>query len=286
VRILLTGRNGQVGWELERALAHLGDLIATDRAKLDLADPDAIRRVTRESRPHVILNAAAYTAVDRAESEPELAMRVNGEAPGLLAEEAKRTGALLVHYSTDFVFDGQKRAPYAEDDPPNPLNVYGRTKLFGERAIQTSGCRHLILRVAWVYGPRGRNFFLTIARRAEAGDLLRVVDDQIGTPTTSAFLAEATTTILSRHSGREGVYHLAPTGATSWYGFARAIVERIGARVPVSPIRTTDYRTAALRPAYSVLDARRAEAELGLALPMWEALLDRCASQYLRQTRT
>jgi dTDP-4-dehydrorhamnose reductase len=171
LRILLTGRHGQVGWELERALPVLGEVVATDRSTLDLADPDAIRRVVRQTKPDLIVNSAAYTAVDKAESEPELAMRINGVAPGLLAEEAKRLGAAFVHYSTDYVFDGAKAAPYVEDDLPNPLNTYGRSKLAGERAVGESGCRHLILRTSWVYGPRGKNFYLTItARRARASD--------------------------------------------------------------------------------------------------------------------
>ncbi len=189
MRILLTGRSGQVGWELERALTPLGDLIATDRATLDLADADAIRRVVREVKPDVVVNAVAYTAVDRAETEPELAMRINGDAPGVLAEEAKRLDALLVHYSTDYVFDGTKATPYVETDAPGPLNVYGRTKLEGERAIEAVGGAHLILRTSWVYAPRGRNFFLAIAKKARAGEVLRVVDDQTGTPTSAAFLA-------------------------------------------------------------------------------------------------
>ena len=170
LKILLTGRNGQVGWELERALAPLGEVVATDRSTLDLADPDMIRRVVREVKPEIIVNAAAYTAVDKAESEPELAMRINGFAPGVLAEEAKRLGALLVHYSTDYVFDGAKSGRYREDDIPNPLNVYGASKLAGERAIQASGCRHLILRTSWVYGARGRNFLLTICAARQRGE--------------------------------------------------------------------------------------------------------------------
>jgi len=167
LKILLTGRAGQVGAELERLLAPAHELVATDRAMLDLSDPDAARRSVREARPQAILNAGAYTAVDRAESEPELAMKVNGIAPGILAEEAKRAGALLVHYSTDYVFDGEKRTPYVEDDPVNPLSAYGRSKLEGERAVRASGCRHLILRTAWVYESRGRNFLLTILRLAK-----------------------------------------------------------------------------------------------------------------------
>ena len=198
MKILLTGRNGQVGWELERALAPLGEVVATDRSTLDLADPDAIRRVVREVKPEIIVNAAAYTAVDKAESEPELAMRINGFAPGVLAEEAKRLGALLVHYSTDYVFDGEKATPYVEEDEPNPINVYGRTKLAGERAIQASGCRHLILRTSWVYGARGKNFLLAILRKARDAQELRVVADQVGAPTSVELVARSTLAAL-RH---------------------------------------------------------------------------------------
>lgn len=197
MRILLTGANGQVGWELARRLPALGELIATDLAALDLSDADAIRRTVRELKPALIVNAVAYTAVDRAESEPELAHAVNARAPAVLAEEARRLGALLVDYSTDYVFDAEKRSPYVEDDPPNPLNVYGCTKLAGEEAVRASGCRHLIFRASWLYAPRGRNFVLAIARKARAGEPLRVVGDQTGVPISAAFLADATLRILS-----------------------------------------------------------------------------------------
>jgi len=212
VRILLTGRNGQVGWELERVLK---DVTATDRTTFDLSRPDAIRREIRKAGPQVLVNAAAYTAVDKAESEPDLAMQVNGAAPGIMAEEAKKLGAILVHYSTDYVFDGTKKSPYLEGDAPNPLSVYGKTKLAGEEAIRSSGCRHLILRTSWVYGPRGKNFFLTIAARAASGQDLRVVDDQRGVPTTSRFLAEETVALLKKDAS--GLFHLVPSGETTWY---------------------------------------------------------------------
>jgi len=264
LRVLLTGRNGQVGWELARLLPP-AELIATGRAQLDLADQAAIRRVVREAKPQLIVNAAAYTAVDKAEAEPDLAMRINGIAPGVLAEEAKRLGALLVHYSTDYVFDGTKSTAYTEDDAPNPHSVYGRSKLAGERAVQASGCRHLILRTSWVYGPRGKNFFLTIAAKARAGERLRVVDDQRGVPTTSAFLAERTLALIARDAS--GLLHLVPAGETTWYGFAREIVQLTGSRSEVQPIKT------ARRPANSVLDNRRAAAILGEP-PHWRELLD------------
>ena len=269
MNVLLTGRNGQVGWELARTLPP-AEVLSTGRAELDLADADAIRRVMREVRPQLIINAAAYTAVDKAESEPELAMRINGTAPDVLAEEAKRLGAMLVHYSTDYVFDGTKPTAYVEDDAPNPLSVYGRTKLAGERAIQASGCRHLILRTSWVYGPRGKNFYLTIAARAAKGDPLRVVADQRGVPTTSAFLAESTRALLAKDAS--GLLHLVPAGETTWYGFAREIVSLTGSRSEVQPIKTGEFPAAARRPANSVLDNRKAAAVLG-EMPQWRELL-------------
>jgi len=270
LKILLTGRNGQVGYELQRTLQPIGEVIATDRATLDLGDPNALRRAVREAKPGLIVNAAAYTAVDKAESEPELAMRINGIGPGVLAEEAKRLGAMLVHYSTDYVFDGTKHAPYVEGDATNPLSAYGRTKLAGERAVQDSGCRHLILRTSWVYGPRGKNFYLTIAAKARAGERLRVVDDQRGAPTTSCFLAEKTVELLRRQTS--GLLHLVPSGETTWFGFAREIVRLTGSRSELQPIKTGEFPAAARRPANSVLDNRQAAAILG-PLPHWQALL-------------
>ena len=277
MRILLTGRTGQVGWELERALPSLGALTATDRATLDLADHDALRRVVREAKPEVIVNAAAYTAVDRAETEPDLAMQINAEAPGVLAAEAKRCGALLVHYSTDYIFDGSKSAPYQEDDEPRPLNVYGRTKLAGEKAIAASGCRYLILRTSWVYAPRGRNFFLAIARKALAGEPLRVVADQEGVPTEAQFIAETTRSLVKGKA--EGILHLVPSGNTTWHGFASAIVQRLGAGVSVNAIPSGEYPTAARRPACSILSKEKLERLRG-PLPTWESMLDRCVKAW------
>lgn len=262
MRVLLTGRNGQVGWELER---RLDGVVATDRAQLDLSGPGIAEGVAR-IRPDVIINAAAYTAVDKAESEKDLAMRINGVAPGILAEEAKRAGALLVHYSTDYVFDGEKKSPYVEDDRTNPLSAYGESKLEGERRILASGCRHLILRTSWVYAPRGKNFYLTM--KAKAGQPLRVVDDQRGAPTSAAFLAEHTVSLIRKNA--EGLLHLVPSGSTTWYGFARAI---LGEESAITPIRTSEYKTAARRPANSVLDNRKAAALLGRALPDWRIVL-------------
>lgn len=279
MRLLLTGRNGQVGWALERALAPLGEVIATDRSTLDLADADAIRRVVRELKPEVVVNAAAYTAVDRAESEAELALRINATAPGVLAEEAKRLGALLLHYSTDYVFDGIKTTPYSENDAPNPQSVYGESKLAGEKAVRAAGGRHLILRTGWVYGPRGKNFLLTILRLAREREELRVVNDQRAAPTSAVALASATTDILRRHGvTATGLFHVAASGETTWFGFAEAIVARARpalARFPrVVPIASTEYPTPARRPAYSVLDCAKASRALGVRLADWQVGLD------------
>jgi dTDP-4-dehydrorhamnose reductase len=272
LRILLTGRDGQVGWELERLLLPLGEVVATDRARLDLSRTETLRDRVREINPDLIVNAAAYTAVDKAESEPALAMRVNGEAPGIMAEEAKRLGALLVHYSTDYVFDGEKRSPYLEDDAPHPLGAYGRTKLEGERRVAASGCRALLLRASWVYSPsRGRNFFRTIAGKALAGERLRVVDDQVGVPTPSDFLASLSLRLI--RDGATGVYHAVPSGETSWHGFASLIVEKVGARVAVEPIASSEFPTAAVRPRYSVLSNARLAARLGAPLPDWRQVV-------------
>jgi len=275
VRILLTGRQGQVGWELERALAPLGELVATERASLELADADAIRRVVRQAKPDLIVNAAAYTAVDRAESEPELAMRINGAAPGILAEEAKRLGALLLHYSTDYVFDGAKGAPYLESDAPNPLNHYGRSKLAGERAIVASGARHLILRTSWVYGLRGKNFLLTILARARSGAPLRVVDDQHGTPNWCREIAAATAQIVARHADAQGVYHMSAAGETIWHGFACAILQEAGIGTVVQSVTTAEFSAAVARPRYSVLDSAKLAREFGIVLPDWRESLHR-----------
>jgi dTDP-4-dehydrorhamnose reductase len=268
LRILLTGRNGQVGWELQKALAPLGELTALGRAELDLSDARRLREAVRAANPDVIVNAAAYTAVDKAESEREAAFAVNATAPGVLAGEAKRNGALLVHYSTDYVFDGTKPAPYVEEDEPNPLNVYGASKLAGERAIAASGCRHLILRTSWVYGPRGANFYLTMLRLARERPELRVVDDQVGAPTSSLAIARATAQLL--RPGAHGLYHLSAAGRTSWCGFARAILGRAGIATPVVAIRTEDYPAPAKRPRNSRLDCSRLRADFGVALAPWE----------------
>jgi dTDP-4-dehydrorhamnose reductase len=285
LRILLTGRNGQVGWELARALSPLGELVALDHAGLDLAVPDRIRPTLREIKPEVIVNAAAYTAVDRAESESEAAFAINARAPGILAEEARRLDALLVHYSTDYVFDGTKAEPYTEDDAPNPINVYGRSKLDGERAIRASGARHWIFRTSWVYAPRGNNFFLTMLRLAREGKPLRVVADQFGAPTSAAMLARATALALSPSAHAlstrtqalstdaqplSGIYHMSAAGRTSWHGFACAILRETGIADPVTAIAAADYPAPARRPANSLLDGRRLAARFDIRMPDWE----------------
>ena len=300
-RILLTGKNGQVGFELERRLARLGQVMAPGKGEMDLSDPDAIRRAVREAKPDLIVNAAAYTAVDRAESEAELALAVNGIAPGILAEEAKRLGAALIHYSTDYVFDGSKGAPYTEEDEPRPINTYGRTKLAGERAIKAVDIPHLILRTSWVYGARGGNFLLTILRLAKEREELAIVNDQIGAPTWSRAIAAATGTILE-HLGygqkgfgdacaaNRGIYNLTAAGQTSWHGFAAAILANAAtarpatsafaiARVPLlKPITTEQYPTPAQRPRNSRLSNAKVQRVFGLVMPDWKSSLADCMS--------
>ena len=273
MRILLTGRNGQVGSELERALPALGEVIAIDRSRLNLEDSDSMRRVLRDAKPDVIVNAAAYTAVDKAETERGLATQVNAVAPGVLGEEAKSLGALLVHYSTDYVFDGEKRSPYTEDDAPNPISHYAWTKLEGERAIAASGCRYLILRTSWVYGPRASNFYQIIRRKAEANEPMRMVDDQTSVPTPGGFVAQRTVDLVRNQAG--GLLHLVPTGQTTRYGFAREVVDTMQSTSPVTPARSADFPSAARRPTYSVLDNRRAAHVLATSLPDWRSLVHR-----------
>ncbi|BCB28732.1 NAD(P)-dependent oxidoreductase [Sulfurimicrobium lacus] len=284
MKILLTGKNGQVGWELQRALGPLGQVVAVDRQVLDLGNPDSIRAVIREVRPDLIVNPAAYTAVDKAESEPELAMAVNGIAPGIMAEEAKKLGAAMIHYSTDYVFDGRKTSPYTEEDIPSPLNVYGKTKLAGEQAVQAAGIPHLILRTSWVYGARGKNFLLTILRLAKEREELKIVADQIGAPTWSRMIAEATAQILAQSvspltphpSLLTGVYNLTAAGRTSWCGFTQAIVENAQAGTRVMPIPTSDYPLPAPRPLFSLLASDKLARTFGVALPLWDESLKLC----------
>lgn len=269
MKILLTGRNGQVGWELARSLAPLGEIAAHDRASLDLADADRICRLVRDIKPAIIVNAAAYTAVDKAESDEAAARAVNAQAPRVFAEEAKKLGALLVHYSTDYVFDGTKAGPYVETDAANPVSAYGRSKLEGELAIQASGCRHLVFRTSWVFGPRGGNFLLTMLRLAGERNQLRVVDDQFGAPTSSSMIADATAHAL-RTDGPQGLFHLAAAGRTSWCGFAREIFKTAGLNTVVTPITSAQYPTAARRPFNSTLDCSKLIKTFGFAPPTWQ----------------
>jgi dTDP-4-dehydrorhamnose reductase len=279
-RILLIAKIGQVGWELQRTLAPMAKIACVDFPEIDLTNGDSIRHWVRETRPQVIINAAAYTAVDKAETESDLAMKINGQAPGLLAEEARKLDALLVHYSTDYIFDGTKREPYLETDAPNPLGVYGRSKLAGDEAVRAAGCAHLIFRLCWVYGARGGNFMLTMIRLAREREKLRVVADQSGCPTWSRLIAETTALALKQvvaapdPKAFSGTYHLAASGMTTWHGFADAIVKSMppqGKRcTSVEPITTQEYPTPSKRPAYSVLGCDKLERTFGLRLPPWD----------------
>ena len=295
-RIMLTGKNGQVGWELQRTLASIGDVIAMGREELDLEKPEQICKMVRRIKPDIIVNAAAYTAVDKAEEEPERAAAVNSTAPGILAEETKKINALLVHYSTDYIFDGKKMTPYNEDDMPNPINVYGRTKLAGECAIQDVGTPHLILRTSWVYGSRGNNFFMTILRLASEREELRIVDDQIGTPTWSRFLAEVTAQMMqkiipSQLAECREIYNVVPSGQTSWYGFAESIIENYrqfncdSSRLKVKrlvPIATSEYPTIASRPAYSALLNGKLIDEINIDIRNWRNILHSAMREEIR----
>jgi dTDP-4-dehydrorhamnose reductase len=302
--ILLTGRNGQVGGELLPLLAQLGEVVAPGRDHLDLSKLDDVRRTIREVRPQLIVNAAAYTAVDRAETDEPLATAINAEAPAVMAAEAKKIGAALLHYSTDYIFDGTKRIPYDEADSANPINVYGKTKFAGEQAIRASGVSHLIFRTAWVYAPRGKNFLLTILRLATEREELRIVSDQVGSPTCASELAAATWEILAMISERNrgqlafsevsGTYHMSAAGQTTWYEFAKAILEEAKgtSRAPiwladatngrplisrsVIPISTEEFHSPTPRPFYSVLSNALLMQKFGVSLPNWRVQLERC----------
>lgn len=278
-RVLLLGKRGQVGWELHRSLWLLGEVLAVDYPEVDLARPDTLTRLVLDTRPDVIVNAAAYTAVDRAETEPDLAMQINGVAPGVLAEAARDIGAWLVHFSTDYVFSGTKREPYLETDEPEPLGVYAKSKWTGDQAVLRSGCRHLIFRLCWVYGNRGTNFLRTIIRLAAERDMLRVVNDQTGTPTWSRMIALCVTAALMRVVAAAepdryvGVYNLAAEGYTTWYEFARAIVsmlppDRVRCKT-IEPITSDQYPSPVRRPAYSVLNCRKFDAIFGVCRLHW-----------------
>lgn len=306
-KILLTGKNGQLGDDLQHMLPRLGEVIATDRKQLDLSRPGDIRSLIRDVHPDLIVNAAAYTAVDQAEKDESLARAINSEAPAIMAEEAKKIGAALIHYSTDYVFDGSKNSPYQENDPPNPISVYGRTKLAGEQAVRDSGVDHLIFRTAWVYSTRGKNFLLTILRLATQREELRIVRDQVGAPTWCRDIAAATVKALQqicdRNDGtatwseRSGTYHMTAGGETNWYEFTQAILQE-AAQAPdsalwfraatngkellvrrVVPITTAEYPTPARRPAYSVLSNSKLNRVFGIQLPDWVQQLNEVFSR-------
>jgi dTDP-4-dehydrorhamnose reductase len=298
-RILIFGAAGQLGVELRRSLATAGEVTTVDRTSGDLANPEQVRALIRSVQPEIILNAAAYTAVDRAESEPEIAHAINAEGPRVLAEEALKLNALLVHYSTDYVFNGSKSGSWMETDITDPLNIYGASKLAGEQAIQSIGGRYLIFRTSWVYGPHGKNFLFTMLRLASERERLSIVDDQIGAPTTSIELARATHAIVSGiRAGRygdaqdwTGLYHMTCAGSTSWFGFAQAIFTRaaatLGTRAPeLTPIATAGYPTPAARPRNSVLSNDKLRARFAVQLSSWQSALDevmKCLSDKSRQ---
>lgn len=277
-KILIIGKSGQVGWELQRSLAPLGTLVAIDSPEINLANPQTIVEKLREIKPDIIVNAAAYTAVDKAEQEPEIAFAVNAKAPGVLAEEAKKIGAYLVHYSTDYVFDGCSPNPYKETDTPNPLGVYARSKLDGELTIQAAGCDAIILRTSWVYGHRGNNFMLTMLALAQQNKQLRVVSDQIGAPTWSRMLAQGTALILpkARREKINGIYHIACAGKTNWHEFATTIFDLHGIPLKIDAITTNDYPTPAKRPKNSLLNQDKLEQDFCIRLPDWRHALNYC----------
>lgn len=284
MKILLLGQHGQVSQALQQSLGRHIELTVLGREQLDLAKPHEIRQQVLQQRPALIINAAAHTAVDQAESEPELAFAINATAPGILAEAAAELGAPLIHYSTDYVFDGSKAAPYHEADTPNPLSVYGRSKLAGEQAIAAVGGAHLILRTSWVYSQHGKNFLLTMQRLLQERDSLNVVDDQIGAPTWAGTIAQTTAQLIERWRGGAdgpwGIYHLTAQGETSWFGFASAIAEHLrrqGKRVAtLQPIPSSAYPTPAQRPLNSRLDCNRLQQGWQVQLPDWQSALNEC----------
>lgn len=293
-KILITGKNGQVGWELQKTLAPLGHIWCYDRNELDLMQPEAIAKAVRDIKPDIIVNAAAYTQVDKAESEPEEAFAVNAKAPLIFAEEAKKCGAIFVHYSTDYVFEGASSKPYDENDITNPLNVYGKTKLQGELAIQAIGGKYLILRTSWVYGMRGANFLMTMLRLGKERDRLKIVSDQVGAPTWCHLIAQMTEQMLSRafilQDQKElwGIYHLTSGGQTSWFGFAEEIFNfyknsylnrQNGGKIPqLEEIMTSEYPTPATRPLYSVLSNEKLKNNFRLSMPHWKIGFGLCTS--------
>ena len=290
LNILISGKTGQVAVELQKHLAGLGNLIVLGRDVLDLSQPEQIRAQVRAHKPDLIIIAAAHTAVDQAESEPELAFAINASAPGVFAEEAAALGIPLIHYSTDYVFDGSKPAPYTEDDATNPLGVYGKSKLAGELAIAASGAQHLILRTSWVYSTHGKNFLLTMQRLLQERPELRVVADQIGAPTWAGTIAQSTRALIERwqagEAGAWGTYHLTAQGETSWFGFTQAIAAHLSAQgktcATLEPIPASAYPTPAARPQNSRLDCSKLAREWGVTQPDWEAALSECVAEQPR----
>jgi len=287
LKILISGKTGQVAVELQKHLAGLGELIVLGRDVLDLSQPDQIRAQVRAHKPDLLIIAAAHTAVDQAENEPELAFAINAIAPGVFAEEAAALGIPLIHYSTDYVFDGRKPAPYTEDDATNPLGVYGKSKLAGELAIAASGAQHLILRTSWVYSTHGKNFLLTMQRLLQERSELRVVADQIGAPTWAGTIAQSTRALIERWQSGDaaawGTYHLTASGETSWFGFTQAIAGHLTAQgkacATLEPIPASAYPTPAARPQNSRLDCSKLAREWGVAQPDWEAALSACLAE-------
>lgn len=289
MKIILLGKNGQVGWELQRSLAPLGELIAFDSSQADFSKPDSLRKIITEINPDWVVNAAAYTAVDKAESEVELANIVNAKAVQVIAETVSKIGAWLIHYSTDYVYDGKKATEYVETDEVNPLSVYGRTKLAGEKAIQKSGCNHLIFRTSWVFSKRRHNFVKTIIKLSKRTDNLRIVADQYGAPTSAEFIADITAMCIhhiAKQADQEklqGIYHLVPNGDTSWYLFAKYILNiiqltgkvNLSANLSIYPIPSNEYPLPAARPENSKLSNDKLKQNFNLTFPNWEFYVDR-----------
>jgi len=293
VKILLFGKNGQLGWELNRSLQPLGEIVVLDIEDVDFSEPESLRQIVQDESPDVICNAVAYTAVDKAEEDEALALKINGEAPGVLAEEALKLGALLIHYSTDYVFDGTKASPYVETDEPGPVNAYGRTKLAGELAVQSSGCDYLILRTSWVYASRANNFLLTMLKLVQEREELSIVADQIGAPTTARLIAD-TTILCVQQAMKErlagvfssDLYHLTASGHTSWHGFTKEIVSIASQNVKLQltikelkAIPTSDYPTPAARPMNSQLELTKLESIFTLKMPDWKESLTICMAE-------
>jgi len=288
MKFLLIGKNGQVGWELNHSLSKLGNVFAVGRNELDLSMPETLGAIIQDIRPDIILNAAAYTDVDKAESEPELAMTVNGISPGVIAREAKKIGAGMIHYSTDYVFDGKATFPYKEENPIYPLNIYGKSKLAGEQAVIQVGIPHIIIRTSWVYSLRNSNFLLTIQKLAQTRNQIKVVDDQTGSPTWARSIAEGTKQILEQSLSKStkieklfscsGVFHMSCSGKTNWFGFANKILEFSGLSksTELIPISTTEYTTPAVRPRYSLLSNKKLKQVFNQEMPQWQDALKQC----------